>query len=86
MKVAQVPKRRTAQIRREMEVHLTKWKQSGRKTARYTCPDCKQRIETIRPRKRDTGTQGYWDGLKTCTACGSIRMVRVYPNGRTEID
>lgn len=58
-----------------------KWTVRGGRLTTYCCGHCQQRIETRQPRRQDVGPRGFWDSMTTCTGCGGLNFVTVYPDG-----
>jgi hypothetical protein len=71
------------ELRKQSTEFMERWKAAGKKVASYFCPHCQTQQETIRPTRKEVGSKGHWDGLKTCVKCGKGAMVQVFPNGKT---
>jgi hypothetical protein len=81
-----VPQRRLAKLRRDDRAFLDRWVAAGNKVTHYECGHCHRSIETPQPDAGHvTSDKSYWDSMKTCTVCGSLNFVLVYPDGRTEV-
>lgn len=78
------PTDKLLKLRDEMRVFWSKQRASGRKFTAYYCNFCRRMQPTDCPNPQDTGSKGYWDSLTTCTGCGGLNMVLVWPMGRTE--
>ena len=76
MEMAELEKLRTEDAR-----FNERWKKRGGLLTAYLCDHCKELIETRQPADRDVGSQGCWSSIKTCTNCGELNFVRVYPTG-----
>lgn len=61
------------------------WQRKGGLLTEYTCQGCRKKVPMRRPRAKDVGEKGYWDSLTTCTHCGQLNFVVVWPTGRTEV-
>jgi hypothetical protein len=77
---------RLPKLRKEADAFNARWEKDGGRLTTYSCPSCKASIKTICPRESDvTPGKGQWDSLKTCTNCGAVNMVVVYPTGLTRV-
>lgn len=64
---------------------LTKAASKGAKLITYNCPHCTKDIQTVKPKKSQVGSKGFWDGLKTCYECEKPSFVTVWPDGKIEV-
>lgn len=60
--------------------------ENGEPLTAYICEheQCHSTQTAIKPTRKLVGSKGYWDGAKTCTACGCTNFVKVWPTGKTE--
>lgn len=75
-----------AKFKKEYLELIERLRKDGKKITTWKCNHCKCDNETVQPTKKNVGTQGYWDGLKTCYDCGYASYVKTYPNGVTEAE
>jgi hypothetical protein len=73
-------------LRQKDAAYLERWRRSGGETTKYTCRHCRHKIVTPKPAMEDVASKGYWDSLKTCTGCGGLNFVLVYPDGTTVVN
>ena len=73
-------------LRRRDAAAMARWLQKGHRTTSYVCPHCKARIEVRRPTRAMVSDKGCWDSLTTCTSCGRLNFVAVWPTGDTSVN
>lgn len=72
-------------LRSQHDAFIKRWIASGKKATSWTCPHCDDEQITTQPTQDDVGSKGYWDSAKTCTACGHLSFVEVFPDGTTGV-
>lgn len=76
-------KKELKKLQQDNKTYLEAWVSEGRKLTTYDCNHCGKKIKTPQPEKKQVSGKGYWDSCKTCSECGKLNFVAVYPNGKT---
>ena len=74
------------QLRESAQQFNRKWKDQGGKMTTYKCGHCQAVIETRQPSPADVNEKGYWDSMTTCTSCGKLNFVCVFPDGKAAVN
>lgn len=77
---------RLERLRTDVERYNARWVAGGGKLTLYQCPACHQTIERTQPSVKHVGDRGYWDSMTTCVHCGELHFVKVFPDGRVDVE
>lgn len=62
--------------------NLDKWKDKGRETTHYKCPNCNGSVEIRKPDPNMVTQKGYWEKVRECYICHNLSIVKTWPDGK----
>ncbi len=77
-------KKDVKELQKTMHEYHQKILKNGGALTYYFCHHCAEMIPTVQPTEDLVTGKGYWDSVTTCTNCGDMNFVAVYPDGRTD--